>query len=147
MMRKTLLTAMCVVTLLTVGAAYAQNPNYNVGPVWRVSYYSIKTGQGDAFWKDFRENIKPVYEDLKTAGLITDYKVFLNTGADHPNDWDVAVAVLYPNFASFDQLDAKGATIVAKHYGSRDAMLEAGKKRADYRDLVASHLAREVMPK
>lgn len=146
-MRKTLLTMMCIVTLLTAGAAYAQNPNYDVGPVWRVSYYSIKTGQGDAFWKDFRENIKPVYEELKTAGLITDYKVFQNTGADHPNDWDVAVAILYPNWGSLDQLDAKGATIAAKHYGSREAMLEAGKKRADYRELVASHLARELMPK
>ena len=146
-MRKALFAAMFVLILLGAGTAYAQNPNYDVGPVWRVTYYSIKPGQGDAFWKDLRENFKPINEEFRKAGLITDYKVFQNTGADHPHDWDVAIATLYPNWASLDQLDAKGATIATKHYGSREAMLEAGKKRADYREVVASHLAREVMPK
>jgi hypothetical protein len=32
-------------------------------------------------------------------------------------------------------------------YGSREAMIEAGKKRNDLREVVASKLAREVMPK
>lgn len=146
-MRKAFSTILFVVTLLTAGATFAQSPNYSVGAVWRVSYYSIKPGQGDSFWKDFRENVKPVYEEFKTAGFITDYKLFLNPVVDHPNDWDVAIAILYPNWAAFDQLDAKGATIAVKHYGSREAMIEAGKKRAEYRELIASHLAEEAMPK
>ena len=133
--------------LLTASAAFAQSPNYDAGPVWRVSYYSIKTGQGDAFWKDFRENIKPVLDEFKKAGLITDYKAFTNPVVDHPHDWDVAVAIMYPNWAALDGLDAKGASIATKHYGTRDAMIEAGKKRADLREVVASHLAREVTPK
>ena len=40
-----------------------------------------------------------------------------------------------------------GHSLVAKHYGSRDAMIEAGKKRNDLRDVVMSKLGREVMPK
>ncbi|MGA8554815.1 MAG: hypothetical protein WB630_10375, partial [Candidatus Acidiferrales bacterium] len=91
-MRKAFSTILLVATLLTAGATFAQSPNYTVGGVWRVSYYSIKPGQGDAFWKDFRENVKPVYEEFKTAGFITDYKLFLNPVVDHPNDWDVAIA-------------------------------------------------------
>jgi hypothetical protein len=55
--------------------------------------------------------------------------------------------LMLPNYAAIDQLDAKAATIVAKHYGSREAMLEAGKKRNDLRVVIASRLAREVMPK
>jgi hypothetical protein len=66
---------------------------------------------------------------------------------DGPNDWDVALGLLFPNWAALDQADAKAATIIAKHYGSRDAMIEAGKKRNDLREVVASKLAREVMPK
>jgi hypothetical protein len=54
---------------------------------------------------------------------------------------------MYPNWAALDGLDAKGASIATKHYGTRDAMIEAGKKRADLREIVASHLAREVTPK
>jgi hypothetical protein len=79
--------------------------------------------------------------------MITDFKVWLNDTTDHPGDWDVAVGLMFPNYAALDQIDAKAATISAKHYGSRDAMIEAGKKRADIREVVSSHLAREVTPK
>jgi len=54
---------------------------------------------------------------------------------------------MFPNWAALDQGDAKAATILAKHYGSREAMLEAGKKRNDIREVVASKLEHEVMPK
>ena len=146
-MKKALSIFLFAAAMFTATATFAQSPNYNVGPVWRVSYYSIKPGKGDAFWKDFRENFKPLYEEYKKAGLITDYKLFVNPVTDHPNDWDVAIATLYPNWASLDDLDAKAATIVIKHYGSRDAAIEAGVKRSEMRELIASHLAREVMSK
>jgi hypothetical protein len=146
-MRKVLFPALFVVMLLSALTSYAQSPNYDVGPVWRVSYYHIKPGQGEAYWKDVREHIKPIFESLKKEGLFTDYKFWLNDTTDHPGDWDVAVATLYPNYAAIDALDAKAATIVAKHYGSRDAMIEAGKKRNDLREVVMSKLAREIMPK
>ena len=146
-MRKVLWTILFVVTLLTALPARAQSPNYDVGQVWRVTYYHIKPGQGEAFWKDFRENLKPVYESLKKEGLIVDYKAWINVTTDHPDDWDVAVGLMVANYAAIDQLDAKAATSVAKHYGSREAMIEAGKKRNDLREVVASKLAREVMPK
>jgi hypothetical protein len=146
-MRKVLWATLFVVTILTALPACAQSPNYDVGPVWRVTYYHIKPGQGEAFWKDFRENLKPVYESVKKEGLLSDYKVWLNVVTDHPDDWDVAVGLLFPNYAALDQIDAKAATISAKHYGSRDAMIEAGKKRNELRAVVASRLAREVMPK
>jgi hypothetical protein len=146
-MRKVLWTIPFVVTLLTALPAHAQNPNYGVGPVWIVNYYHIKPGQGDAFWKDFRENLKPVYEAVKKESMISDYKVWLNETTVSPEDWDVAVGLLLPNYAALDEIDAKAATISAKHYGSRDAMVEAGKRRTEIRQLVASKLAREVMPK
>ena len=146
-MRKVLWVTLFVATLLAALPARAQNPNYDVGPVWRVTYYHIIPGQGEAFWKDFRENLKPVYESLKKEGLISDYKVWVNVTTDHPGDWDVALGLLVANYAAIDQLDAKAATSVAKHYGSRDAMIEAGRKRNALREVVASKLAREVMPK
>ncbi len=146
-MRKALTIFLFAAALLTARTTFAQSPNFDVGPVWRVNYYSIKTGQGDAFWKDFRENLKPLYDEFKKEGLITDYKAWVNPTIDHPGDWDVAVGIMYPNWAGLDGLDAKGAGIATKHYGSRQAMIDAGKKRAELRDLVSSKLAREVMPK
>jgi hypothetical protein len=146
-MRKALLSTIFIAILLTAIPACAQNPNFEAGPVWRVTYYHIKSGQGDAFWKDFRENTKPIYEEFKKAGLISDYKVFTNPVTDHPGDWNVAISISYPNYAALDQLAAKGATIANKHFGSREAAIAAGKKLDEIRDVIASHLAREVVPK
>jgi hypothetical protein len=146
-MRKVLWATLFVVMLLSALPSYAQSPNYDVGPVWRVTYYHLKPGQGDAFWKDFRENLKPVYDAVKKEGMISDYKVWTNVTTDHPDDWDVAVGLLFPNWAALDQVDAKAVTISTKHYGSREAMLEAVKKRNEIREVVASKLAHEVMPK
>lgn len=146
-MRKTLGVTLFVVSLFAAVSALAQNPNYDVGPVWRVNYYHIKPGQGDAFWKDFRDNIKPVYETAKKEGWFTDYKAWVNPTVDHPGDWDVALGILYPNWAALDQLDTKTAPVLIKHYGSREAMLEATRKRSEFREVVASRLAREVTPK
>jgi hypothetical protein len=146
-MKNLLWTIPLAVILLTAPPASSQNPNYDVGPVWRITYFHVKPGQGEAFWKDMRENLKPVYESLKKEGFISDYKVWTNATTDNPNDWDVAVGLMFANWAALDQADAKAATLVAKHYGSRDAMVEAGKKRNDLREVVMSKLAREVMPK
>ena len=146
-MRKVLLATILVATLLTAFPAFAQSPNFDPGPVWRVTYYHLKPGQGDAFWKDFRENTKPIYEEFKKAGLISEYKVFTNPVTDHPDDWNVAISISYPNYAALDQIAAKGATIVNKHFGSREAALASGKKLDEVREVVASHLAREVVPK
>jgi len=146
-MRKTVAVVVFLVAVLSAGSGFAQNPNYDVGAVWRVTYMHLKPGMGDVFWNDFRQDIKPVLDEQKKQGLISDYKAFINPTTNQPNDWDVALGVLYPNWASLDQIDAKAATIVVKHYGSRESAFEAARKRSDIRDVVASHLAREVMPK
>jgi hypothetical protein len=147
LMRRMSWACLSVAMLLSTLPSYAQSPNYDVGPVWRVTYYHIKPGQSEAFWKDFRENLKPVYEEAKKQGLLSGYKVWNNVTTDRADDWDVAVATMYPNFAAIDQIDAKAATISTKHYGSREAMREPAKKRSEIREVVASKLAREVMPK
>jgi hypothetical protein len=146
-MRHVLWAPLLVAMLLSALPCQAQNPNYDAGQVWRVTYYHVKPGQGEAFWKDLREHLKPVWESLKKEGMISDYKVWTNVTLDSPGDWDVAVGLMMANYAAIDQLDAKAATIAAKHYGSREAFIEAGKKRNELREVVSSRLAREVMPK
>jgi hypothetical protein len=94
-------------------------------PVSRVTYVHIKPGQGDAFWADVCTRLKPIREEQKKQGLITDHKLFTNAATDSPNDWNVAVAILYSSCAAVHEIDAKVASITVADYGSRDAMLEA----------------------
>jgi hypothetical protein len=143
-MRKSLFVAVFVAVLMSAASSYAQSPFYNPGPVWRVVYVHLKPGQGDAFWKDVQQNLKPVYDEQKKAGLITDYKFWTNPVSDGPNDWDVAIGLLYANYAALDEVAAKAATITIKHYGTREAALEAGKKRNEIGEVVSNKLAREV---
>jgi hypothetical protein len=136
-----------VLTLTVLAAAtplVAQNPHYNSGPVWRVIYIHVKPGMGDQYWSDISQNIKPVYDEFKKQGWLVDYKFYTNPVLEHPDDWDVAIALEYKNFGTFDEMGEKAATIAAKHYGSREAMIEAGKKRAEYSTTVRNSLAREV---
>lgn len=130
--------------LLVVPGLVAQNPNYNNGPVWRVIYIDVKPGMGDAFWTDIRQNFKPIYDEFKKEGWILDYKFFTNPVVQHPNDWSVAIAIEYKNWGTLDEMGEKAATVAEKHYGSRQAMADAAKKRDEISTAVSSSLAREV---
>jgi hypothetical protein len=138
---------MFLVTLLLLSmapAVVAQNPNYNNGPVWRVIYVDVKTGMGDAFWSDIKQNFKPIYEEYKKQGWVVDYKFYTNPVVDHPNDWSAAIAIEYKSWATLDEMAEKAAAITVKHYGSREAMMDAAKKRNEFAPTVSSKLAREV---
>ena len=146
-MRKYLFFVLLVVPLLVASLVSAQSPFYTPGPVWRVVYIHLKPGQSDAFWSDVSKNLKPIYDEQKKQNLITDYKFWTNPTTDNPNDWDVALGLLYANYAALDQVAAKAATITIQHYGTREAAQEAAKKRAEIGDVVANKLAREVVLK
>ena len=122
----------------------AQNPNYNNGPVWRVIYIDVKPGMGDAYWTDIRQNFKPIYDEFKKQGWIVDYKFYTNPVAAHPDDWSVAIAIEYKSWSTLDEMAEKAAAISEKHYGSRQAMMDAAKKRNEMAPTLSSSLAREV---
>ena len=144
-MRKFVLWLCLAWTLLAVGTPlFGQNPHYNNGPVWRVTYVDVKTGMGDQYWNDLSQNFKPIYEEFKKQGGVVDYKFYTNPVTEHPDDWSVAIAIEYKNWGTLDEMAEKATAIAEKHYGSHQAMVDAAKKRADYATTLKSSLAREV---
>jgi hypothetical protein len=133
--------------LLVAPTIVAQNPNYNNGPVWRVIYIDVKAGMSDAFWTDIRQNFKPIYDEFKRQGWIVDYKFYTNPVAQHPDDWSVAIAIEYKTWGTLDEMGEKAASIAEKHYGNRQAMLDAAKKRNEISPTLSTSLAREVILK
>jgi hypothetical protein len=138
------LFSVMLLLLLAAPTLVAQNPNYNNGPVWRVIYVDVKPGMSDAFWTDIRQNFKPIYEEFKKQGWIVDYKFYTNPVAQHPNDWSVAIAIEYKTWGTLDDMGEKAAAITEKHYGSRQAMMDAARKRSEIAPTLSSSLAREV---
>jgi len=117
---------------------------YTEGTISRVILLKIKPGRFNAFMEDLRDHVKPVWEEEKTQGLIMDYKIYLNSTTDTPQDWDVAVALQYKNYAALDGLAAKLQDLTLKHYGSKAARQGALEKRVENTEVAASRLMREI---
>jgi hypothetical protein len=143
-MRKFVLWLFVALTLLAGTQLFAQNPHYNNGPVWRVIYVNVKTGMGDAYWNDLSQNFRPIYDEFKKQGWVVDYKFYTNPVTEHPDDWNVAIAIEYKNWTTIDEMAEKATTIAEKHYGSHQASVDAATKRADFSTTIRSSLAREV---
>jgi hypothetical protein len=105
---------------------------------------NVKPGMGDAYWNDISQNLRPIYDDFKKQGWIVDYKFYTNPVLERPDDWNVAIAIEYKNWATIDDMAEKATTISEKHYGSHQASVDAAKKRAEYSTTIKSSLAREV---
>ncbi len=141
-MKKYTASALGLVFLFAL-QAFAQE-HYTEGPIWQVSLIRVKPTQMDAYLTSLRANSKSLYEEMKKEGVILDYKVFLNTTKHDPQDWDMAIGVLYKNFAALDGLTAKGETIRDKILGSKQTAQQLGEKRSDMREIVSTMILREV---
>lgn len=123
--------------------AFAQE-HFTAGSVVRIILLDIKPGKGGDFWRDLRQNMKPIYEEYKKAGIIKNYSVSTKSTLDDPNDWEVAISLEYANWASLDGLADKTDPITLKFYGSAEARTAAGIKRSESATTVASFLIRNV---
>ena len=125
--------------------------HWTEGPVWVINYYRTKPGKFDDYMKFLRRNFAKISAEQKRAGVILDAKVLLQPTINSANDWDVAVAYLYPSFgkaldfgqADFDKIEE----IAAKHYAQTDREKRAAANdaaRLPIRDYVATRIVREV---
>jgi hypothetical protein len=143
-MKKIIGFAMAVlgIALAAVSAAPAQVP-YSEGPVTRVVLLKIVPGHSDALYADFKKNIVPIWEAEKSAGLIVDYSMFLNTTTSEP-DWDFGYTLTYKNFAALDGLPDKLWDIRMKQYGDHSAEQKVIEKRTENAHVVTSSLLRGI---
>jgi len=133
-------------TVLFALQGFAQE-HYTEGPVWSVSMIRVKPGHMDEYLTALRLNIKPFWEEAKRQGVVMDWKVFLKQTKDSPQDWDIALAVLYKNHAQMDGQVAKFEAVRDKVLGGKKAAIEANAKREEYREAISTILVQEVMLK
>ena len=142
-MHRTILLA-ATITALTAASASAQagSPNTTPGAVVRVIHVRIKPGRADAFWQDMRQNLKPIYDAEKAAGIITDYVISTKSTSAGPSDWGVSIQLVYPNWAAFDNLNTRTDPITLAHYGSAANRTAAGNARGENGETIESFLVR-----
>ena len=140
---KKMLPILSVLLFCTFALQAVAQEHYTEGPVWRCTLVKVKEGQGDAYLASLRESSKPFIDEQKKQGLILDYKVFFKETTENPQDWDIAIFVVYKNHAALDGLAAKSEAIRDK-VSSKQTMQQVGEKRTAMREIVSSTLLQEV---
>ncbi len=145
---KNAITIAALVSLLGAGVAAAQE-HWTEGPVWAISFYRTTPGHFDDYMKYLRTHYTATTGESKKQGLILDTKVYVKTPAD-ANDWDVAIATLYPTYGKaldYNQGDdTKNKAIQAQHWKTPDQEKQRGMTapRLEMRRAVGTTYTREV---
>jgi hypothetical protein len=147
-MRQALRLAVAVlcVTLVSLATAAAQD-QYTEGTVERVTLVHILPGHFNAFMDDVKNNIKPIWDAEKGAGLIEGYSIFFNQTKASMDDWDIGFSLTYRNMAALDGLGMKVLELRMKQYGDKSKEQQVINKRVENAVSVASYLIRNVTMK
>jgi hypothetical protein len=140
------LCGFAVFVLLLAPSLFAQE-HYTEGPVWRIQLIRVKPTHMDDYLTSLRKSTKPLIEEQKKEGMITDYKVFLKETKNSPEDWDICVAIQYKNHAAMDGLAAKGEVLRDKILGGKAPAQQLNEKRAEIREIISSELLQEIFLK
>jgi hypothetical protein len=117
---------------------------YTEGPVDRVVLVHILPGQFNAFMDDLKNNIKPIWDAEKKAGIIEGYGIFLNQTKAGIDDWDIGFELTYKNMAAIDGLGMKVLELRMKQYGDKSKEQQVIDKRVEHAVTVSSFLTREI---
>jgi hypothetical protein len=120
-----------------------QSPNTTPGAVTRIVLIRVKSGHGDQFWADFRQHLKPIYDEEKRQGILTDWHTFTKATLENENDWGVGLSLTYANWAALDNLGPRTDPITLAHYGSPANRTAAGNARSEHGTVVSSFLIRD----
>ena len=136
-------TWMLLFAVLWALPGFAQE-HFTEGPMWNVTFIRVKPAQFDAYLTNLQQNAKVAYDEAKRQGVIMDWKVFLKQTKSSPQDWDIALALLYKNHAQMDGQAAKFEAIRDKVLGGKQAFQQATEKRSEIREIVGIELVQEV---
>ena len=143
MHKPTAVAALAIALCTAPALAQPGSPNTTPGTVTRIVLVHIKPGHADPFWADVRQHQKPVFDEEKRQGILTNYSVATKPTQDNPEDWNVALTLTYPNWAALDNLQSRTDPITLAHYGSAANRTAAAIARLEHGSVVATFLVRD----
>jgi hypothetical protein len=129
--------------MLAAPAAFAQqSPNTTPGTLSRIVLIRVKPGHADQYWADFRQHLKPIYDEEKRQGILTDWSAATKPTQENPEDWGIALVLTYPNWAALDNLGPRTDPITLAHYGSAANRTAAANARIEHAAVTSTFLLR-----
>src|SRR5260370_14616669 len=99
----TAVAALAIALCTAPALAQPGSPNTTPGTVTRIVLIHIKPGHADQFWQDVRQHQKPVYDEEKRQGILTNYSVATKPTQDNPDDGNVADTLTSANSAALSK--------------------------------------------
>jgi hypothetical protein len=129
---------------LIAASAQAQDERvYTEGPVVNVSSIRTEAGKFDAYMAYLAGTYRKIMEEAKAQGLVLEY-AFYQAQPRAPDDPDLYLVTVYPNYAALDGLDAKLTAIQTKIWGSQSALEQAEANRENIRKVLGTELIQEL---
>ena len=146
-MIKTIVLSVCFAAFSVSGTAYAEDVRqYKEGPVTEEDYVEVQYGHFEEYIDWLNSTWKPTMEAMKKAGLIIDYKVFRLTPKS-PGQPNIVLWITFKNGAAALDHGVALEDVAKKVIGSTEAQNKARAFRNQYRTILGSELARELILK
>ncbi len=142
-MHKPMAVAALALAMFAAPALAQQSPNMTPTTVTRVVLVRIKPGHTDPFWADVRQHLKPIYDEEKRQGMLSNWSAATKPTQDSPEDWNVVLTLTYPNWAALDTFTTRADAVTLAHYGSAANRTAAGNARIEHVTIVANFLVRD----
>jgi len=146
MNRKSILTAVAVVLLLSTGfgvGAQVSRP-YHDGSVWGIGQIRVKPGMGEAYMAYLTSQWKTQQEALKKEGIILSYKV-ITTEAHGPQDFNMLLMTEYKDLASYEANQDKADALMQRVIGDDQKQIQGYRDRSEIREVLGNRLGREII--
>ena len=125
-----------------MGQALAQDAPYVEGAVINVSSLRTQPGQFDNYISYLATTYRKIMDEAKAQGIILDYS-FYSAQPRSPDDPDLYIVTVYPNYAALDGLDQRMEAISNKVFGSSSGAASAAVDREKLRKALGSETMRE----
>lgn len=146
-MKRVCLSLLFVSLFAICAQAQTPDPASTAGNVIRVTYFDVMPGKQNEYLTFLRKNSKVIFDEQVKQGLIVSYMYYSKPTTEGPGDWDVALTVVYRNYAEAIDFNAdrsaKFDAITLKHYGSAEERTNANNYVDTLRTVVSSHIIRE----
>ena len=96
-----LTTAICLTNLVNAQTARVAMEVYEEGPIWQIMTFKAPPGRVEMSLMNTSKVWRHQLELAKEMGFMIDYKI-LTKWASSPDDWNIMVVEIFPNWASYD---------------------------------------------
>ena len=91
----------CITNQVNAQTARVALEVYDEGPIWQIMTFKAPPGRVEKSLKNTSKVWRHQLELAKEMGFMTDYKI-LTKWASSPEDWNIMVIEIFPNWASYD---------------------------------------------